>query len=124
MTTTFGTVLRDVLAAHRLSQSRAAEMADYDHSYVSRLVAGSRMPTRDFVIRISEGCDFSRQDYERLLVAAGFIPLGRDSALLDPELQEAAEALNDPAIPQPYREFLRRQISALVGITRQMAEAA
>lgn len=30
----------------------------------------------------------------------------------------------DESIPLPYRDSLRLQISALVGITRQMAEAA
>lgn len=122
MTTTFGATLKAVLAAHRLSQSKAAEMADYDHSYISRLCAGSRMPTREFIDCLATNCGFSDEEWNWLLLAAGFIP--RDATLLDPELQDAADALHDPAIPAVYRESLRLQISALVGITRQMAEAA
>ena len=117
--TTFGAALKDVLTAHRLSQNKAAEMADYDHSYVSRLIAGSRMPTREFIDRLVDGCGFSKDECDRLLVAAGFIP--HDVPLLDPELRDAADALNDESIPQRDRDSLRLQISALVGITRQMA---
>lgn len=57
----------------------------------------------------------------RLLVTAGFIPNDFSATALDPELQDAAAALHDPAIPAVYRESLRLQISALVGIARQMA---
>lgn len=119
--TPFGTVLRDVLAAHRLSQSRAAEMADYDHSYISRLVAGSRAPTRELVDRIVMYCGFSDDEARRLYEAAGFVPSGMVVSPLDPELQAAAETLNDESIPLSHRLVLRLQISALVAITRQMA---
>lgn len=119
MTTAFGTALKDVLTAHRLSQSRAAELADCDTSYVSRLVSGARMPTREFIDRLVSNCGLSDEEWDRLLVAAGFIP--HDVTLLDPELQDAAAALADEAIPLSHRLMLRLQISALVGITRQMA---
>lgn len=122
MSTAFGSALKDVLTTHRLSMSRAAVMAEYDHSYVSRLVSGARMPTREFIDRLVLHCGFSDDEWRRLLVAAGFVPL--DVALLDPELQEAAAALADEAIPLAHRLTLRLQISALVGITRQMREAA
>lgn len=121
MTTTFGTVLRDVLAAHGLSQSQAADRADLVPSHISRLVTGGRRPTRDVVQRITEGCRLSPVEAGRLFEAAGFMPAGAVSAMLPRELREAAEALDDPTIPLPYRDSLRRQISALVGIARQMA---
>jgi transcriptional regulator with XRE-family HTH domain len=121
MTTTFGATLKDILAAHRLSQNKAAEMADYDHSYISRLITGTRMPTREFIDCLANNCGFTDEEWQRLLVAAGFLPKSAMAVLQEPELEEAAAALHDPAIPRPYRENLRRQISALVGITRQMA---
>jgi hypothetical protein len=96
-------------------------MADYDHSYISRLVSGSRMPTREFIDCLANNCGFTDEEWQRLLVAAGFLPKSAMAVLQEPELEEAAAALHDPAIPRPYRENLRRQISALVGITRQMA---
>lgn len=120
-TTRFGVVLSDVLRRHRLSQSRAAVMAEYDHGYVSRLIAGTRMPTREFIDRLARACGFSDDEWRQLLVAAGFAPLDAASLLLDPEIRDAADALNDESIPQRDRDSLRLQISALVGITRQMA---
>lgn len=116
----FGSVLKGVLNMHRLPYAKAAEMADYDHSYVSRLIRGARMPTREFIERLVIGCGFSDEEWDRLLIAADFAPR-HAAALLDPELREAVEFLADASIPQPYRESLRLQISALVGITRQMA---
>ena len=66
MTTAFGSALNDVLTAHRLSQSKAAEMAEYDHSYVSRLVSDARMPTREFIDRLVTDCGFSDDEANRL----------------------------------------------------------
>ena len=44
---TFAPLLREYRDRRRLSQSRLAEAAGFDHSYVSRLESGTRMPTRD-----------------------------------------------------------------------------
>lgn len=119
--TTFGTVLRRILAEQGLSQTKAAEQADLDHSQISRYITGQRTPTRESVIRIADGCGLSAEDALRLFCAAGFVPEGVESMMLDPELQEAAATLHDEAIPLVYRQNLRRQISALVGIARQTA---
>ena len=118
---TFGATLKDILAVHRLPYAKAAELADYDHSYVSRLVSGSRTPSREFIDRLVLHCGFSDDEWRQLLVAAGFMPRDAAASLLDPDLVAAADALNDESIPLAHRQSLRRQISALVGITRQMA---
>ena len=57
----------------------------------------------------------------RLFEAADFLPSGIVMPLLDPDVRAAAEVLTDESIPASYRESLRLEISALVGITRQMA---
>jgi transcriptional regulator with XRE-family HTH domain len=124
MTTTFGTVLRRILAEQGLSQTKAAERSDLEHSYISRLISGGRTPSREAVVRIADGCGLTAEDSLRLFCSAGFVPHGHESMMLDPELQDAAATLNNSAIPLPYRESLRMQISALVGITRQMAAEA
>ena len=121
MTTAFGSALKDVLAEQGLRQSTAAKLADLDYSIISRYVTGQRSPTRETVRQLVTGCEFDAGQALRLYLAAGFAPDGVEALMLDPELQDAADALNDPAIPAPYRDSLRRQISALVGITRQMA---
>lgn len=119
--TTFGATLKDVLAEQGLRQSTAANLADIDPSIINRYITGQRSPTRETVRQLVTGCEFDAGQALRLYLAAGFAPDGMEALMLDPELQDAAAALNDPAIPQPYRESLRLQISALVGIARQMA---
>lgn len=119
--TTFGSVLRDIMAEQGLRQAHVADASDLDHAHLSRMLAGQRTATRETVVRIVNGCALDAQDSLRLFVAAGFVPDGSDALLLDPQLQLAAEVLNDESIPLPYRASLRQQISALVGITRQMA---
>ncbi|MFM8595041.1 MAG: helix-turn-helix domain-containing protein [Chloroflexota bacterium] len=49
----FGMQLKSLREARRVSQSKLAERAEFDHSYVSRLESGARMPTRDAVERLS-----------------------------------------------------------------------
>ena len=49
----FGGLLKAMREARRISQSKLAERADFDHSYVSRLESGARMPTRDAVERLA-----------------------------------------------------------------------
>lgn len=57
-----------------LSQSKLAEFGEFDHSYVSRLEAGARMPTRDAVLRIAKALGLPEGDErrEKLLDLAGF----------------------------------------------------
>lgn len=121
MTTPFGAVLREILAERGLRQARVADMADIDHAHLSRMLSGQRPATRDIVVRIADGCGLTAEESLRLFCAAGFVPEGHESMMLDPELQEAAATLHDEAIPLVYRQNLRRQISALVGIARQTA---
>ena len=121
MTTTFVTVLREILAEQGLRQSTAAELADLDVSIISRYLSGRRSPTRETVRRLVAGCECDAGQALRLYLAAGFAPDGVETTLFDPDLQEAAAVLHDASIPLRDRESLRRQISAPVGITRQMA---
>ena len=43
----FGSLLKTLRERHGVSQSKLAERADFDHSYVSRLESGARMPQAD-----------------------------------------------------------------------------
>ena len=49
-----GSVLARFRARARLSQSKLAERADFDHSYISRIECGDRLPTRDALERLAE----------------------------------------------------------------------
>ena len=70
----FALTLREMRDRVRLSQSRLAERAGFDHSYVSRLESGSRMPTREAVTKLAEAMHLSDGDRDALLASAGFMP--------------------------------------------------
>lgn len=72
---TFGKLLMLYRQRAAISQSKLAERADFDHSYVSRLETCVRMPTRDAVDRLSDGLGLDDDDKARLLTAAGFLPV-------------------------------------------------
>jgi transcriptional regulator with XRE-family HTH domain len=109
--TSFAAALRQAREAQGLSQSRLAARAGYDHSYVSRLESDSRSPTRDAVISLSNamGLDDFRRD--RLLAAAGFLPVRVENLLAsEPVVSEAYVVLNDVTLPRDVREDLRSAI--------------
>lgn len=74
MSATFG----DRLTAYRrradLSQSRLAERADLDTSYISRLATGSRVPSRETVEALATALGLTDAERDDLRQAAGFVP--------------------------------------------------
>lgn len=64
----FGDELRDILAKRRLSQARAGYLIGCDHSYLSRVIAGSRNPTKEFVEMIRRGLDLDDHTAMRLVI--------------------------------------------------------
>ena len=58
----FGGLLKAMREARRISQSKLAERADFDHSYVSRLESGARMPTRDAVERLASALTLAQSE--------------------------------------------------------------
>ncbi|MCO5175563.1 MAG: helix-turn-helix domain-containing protein [Thermomicrobiales bacterium] len=85
----FAGLLRDMRDRRRLSQSRLAEAAGFDHSYVSRLESGNRMPTRDAVLKLGDAMALEESERDALLASAGFMP-GRIESLFanEPVLSE------------------------------------
>src|SRR5687768_8085749 len=64
-----GSVLARFPARARLSQSKLAERADFDHSYISRIECGDRLPTRDALERLAEAMGLTPQEEGELLNA-------------------------------------------------------
>lgn len=62
----------------RFSQARLARSAGFDHSYMSRLESGNRMPTRSAVEKISDTLELTPEDRDDLLISAGFLPVDFD----------------------------------------------
>lgn len=76
--TVFGAKLARVRKGQRISQGKLAELVDLDHSYISRLEAGARMPARDTVIRIATALNIPKEDnqFDIFLDSAGFCTPG------------------------------------------------
>lgn len=74
-TSGFGAELRRMRCEHRLSQSRLADRASLDHSYISRLESGARVePSRDTIEALADAMELTPDERMRLLVASGFVP--------------------------------------------------
>jgi transcriptional regulator with XRE-family HTH domain len=118
----FASTLREYRDRRRLSQSRLAEAAGFDHSYVSRLESATRMPTRDAVLKLADAMQLSDNERDALLASAGFMP-GRIESLFasEPVLSEVLGLLQDREVPADIRDDVRHMISLLV---RQAHRAA
>jgi transcriptional regulator with XRE-family HTH domain len=73
-TPTFGALLTAYRRRAGLSQSKLAERADLDTSYVSRLSTGDRVPSRETVEALATALDLTDAETNQLRQAAGFLP--------------------------------------------------
>lgn len=110
----FGMTLKGFREVRRVSQSKLAERAGFDHSYVSRLESGARKPTREAVHQLSQALELERVQQDELLAAAGFLP-GEVSSLLsgEPELTDVLGLLQNAQVPEAYRETMRQVLRAI-----------
>ena len=112
--TEFGTLLKNLREKRVVSQSKLAERADFDHSYVSRLESGARMPTRDAVERLAEALNLEQVQLDSLLAAAGFLPRDVTSLLTnEPVIGEVLDFLQDEAVPSEFRDNMRQVLQLL-----------
>jgi transcriptional regulator with XRE-family HTH domain len=110
----FGRLLKRCREARGVSQSKLAERAGFDHSYVSRLESGARTPTRDAVDRLGEALGLNQVERDALLAAAGFLPRDVSSLLSsEPVIGEVLDLLQDDGVPQEYRENIRQVLRLL-----------
>ena len=112
--TEFGQLLKSLRERRGVSQSKLAERADFDHSYVSRLEGGARMPTRDAVDRLGAALALGESERDALLAAAGFLPRDVTNLLSsEPVLGEVLDLLKDEQVPSEYRENMRQVLHLL-----------
>jgi transcriptional regulator with XRE-family HTH domain len=110
----FGGLLKGFRERRNVSQSKLAERAAFDHSYVSRLESGARMPTRDAVDRLGMALGLTQVELDALLAAAGFLPRDVTSLLSnEPVIGEVLDLLQDEAVPSEYRESMRQVLRLL-----------
>ncbi len=89
----FGTMMRIWRRKRGLSQLDLATAGNVSQRHVSFLESGRSRPSRDMVLHLSGQLDLPLRERNRLLLAAGFAPAYRESALDAPALAEARQAL-------------------------------
>lgn len=110
----FGTTLKRFRETARVSQSKLAERAGFDHSYVSRLESGARTPTRDAVEQLALALGLEHVQQDELLASAGFLPREISSLLSgEPEITEVLGLLQNDAVPGAYRDSMRQVLRLL-----------
>lgn len=93
--TTFGTALKMFRERKGVSQSKLSETAECDHSYISRLESGARMPTREAVFALGQSLHLKDSDIDILFAAAGFMPVNEFGLIkVLPELKDLDDALS------------------------------
>jgi transcriptional regulator with XRE-family HTH domain len=115
----FGVTLKQFREARCVSQSKLAERAGFDHSYVSRLESGARTPTRDAVQQLSQALELERVQQDELLASAGFLPREISSLLSgEPEITEVLGLLQNNQVPEAYRDSMRQVLRLLADQAR------
>ncbi len=117
----FGVTLKKFREARRVSQSKLAGRAGFDHSYVSRLESGARTPTRDAVEQLAIALELEPLNRDELLASAGFLP-GELSSLLsgEPEITEVLNLLQNDHVPEAYRDSMRQVLRLLAEQARHV----
>ncbi len=103
--------------ARRWSQLRAAVEAEIDHSLISRLESGQRLPNRDNIGRIVTGFGLTPAQHDELLVLAGFLPDDRAAVLGDePAVLALYRTLRDEAVPVVTKARLRSLVGDVLAL--------
>lgn len=115
----FGATLKRYRETRRVSQSKLAERAGFDHSYVSRLESGARTPTRDAVQQLAEALGLERLQQDELLASAGFLPQEVSSLLSsEPEITEVLALIQSSSMPEDYRQTMRQVLRVIADQAR------
>lgn len=98
-----GDLLRQWRERRRISQLDLSITADISTRHISFVENGRAKPSREMVLRLGEHLDVPLRERNRLLLAAGFAPVYRESALDDPQLSAARAAVRQVlAGHEPY----------------------
>ncbi len=111
----FSQLLKQYRERGRVSQSRLAEIAGFDHSYVSRLESGNRTPTREAVTKLADALDLLPEHRDNLLAAGGFMPVRVESLLGDePALMELLHLLQSRDVPEAVCLDVRTMLQLVI----------
>jgi transcriptional regulator with XRE-family HTH domain len=88
-----GTLLRHWRGVRRVSQLELALRAEVTPRHVSFVETGRANPSRDMVLTLARALDVPLRERNQMLLAAGFAPSYRHSALDEPALAQVRAAL-------------------------------
>src|SRR5215469_12881514 len=89
----FGFLLRHWRSVRRVSQLDLALDADISTRHLSCVETGRARPSREMVLRLAEALQVPFRERNTLLLAAGYAPLYRHTALDAPEVEAARRAV-------------------------------
>ena len=111
----FGETLATFREARKVSQSRLALRAGFDHSYISRLERGTRFPTREAIHAIARALELPPNKTARLIIAAGFLPDdAADVLTAEPAVAQLYTALTSDRLPDDVKDRIRSQVVLIV----------
>jgi transcriptional regulator with XRE-family HTH domain len=90
---TFASKLRWWRLHRGLSQLALAGRADISQRHLSFIELGRASPSREMVVRLATALDVPMRQQNALMLAAGFAPIWRETALVAPELGQVTRAL-------------------------------
>lgn len=106
-TNQIGPLLREWRTARRLSQLDLALNAEVSARHLSYVETGKAQPSRDMISRLANVLDLPLRERNALLLAAGFAPTFRESALTAAEMAPVRRALDLMLEHQnPYPAFV------------------
>ncbi len=102
-----GALLREWRAARRLSQLDLALNVGVSARHLSCIENGKAQPSRDMVSRLADELEMPLRERNALLMAAGFAPRYRETALGTPALSRVKRAIDFMLeLQEPYPAFL------------------
>lgn len=106
-----GRQLQEYRIRRGLSQTAVAQQIGVTPSTINRFETGARAPGREALLAIGRALAIDRTDLDRLLRAAGELPLDLiEVGLDDPDLRLCLSILADPTIPSTEKHDFRWQI--------------
>lgn len=90
----FASRLRDWRQRRGWSQLKLAGQAGISQRHLSFLELERASPSRDMVVRLANALKVSLREHNTFLLAAGFAPVWRETALSAPELSQVREAID------------------------------
>jgi transcriptional regulator with XRE-family HTH domain len=116
-----GILLREWRAARRLSQLDLALEAGISTRHLSCLETGKAQPSHEMVVRLADALGMPLRERNALLVAAGYAPCYRESALATPQMSLVSRAIHFILAQQePFPAFVTNRYWDVVLTNRAM----